>query len=197
MAIGRFTYRGMAPYQPPQPPPFGPDRDAFNEGFKDANDKYLNRLLRDSLEAKLDKLGITDYNSAYSQLAGGRSLTSNATLSDMINNVGSLQPGTPKQENKGSSASAAPAAVASDPVTDYENERKPWQDVLDALNNQQQQQQPDPMQAVGGPGAALDSGATGFRRKRSSARMAGLTNKGTASLKITGQTSQSSGLNIG
>lgn len=49
----------------------------------------------------------------------------------------------------------------------------------------------------GGPGASVDAGATGFRRKRSSARVAGLTTKGTGQFKITGQTAKSSGLNIG
>jgi hypothetical protein len=49
----------------------------------------------------------------------------------------------------------------------------------------------------GGPGASVDAAATGFRRKRSSARVAGLTTKGTSRFKITGQTGKSSGLNIG
>lgn len=49
----------------------------------------------------------------------------------------------------------------------------------------------------GGPGASVDGSATSFRRKRSSARMAGLTTKGTGQFKISGQTTRSSGLNIG
>lgn len=58
--------------------------------------------------------------------------------------------------------------------------------------------EPEPMKfAPGGAGSALDSGATGFRRKRSSARLAGLTSKGTSQFKITGQSAKSSGLNIG
>lgn len=168
---------------------------AVNDGFQSVDDRALNRLLRDSFETKLEKLGITDYNSAYSQLAGGRSLTSNATLSDMINNVGSLTPGEPKKATGGNAGTDTNGGTANDPITDYENERKGYEDLLSQLGDMMKPA--DPMQAVGGPGSALDSGATGFRRKRSSARMAGLTNKGTSSLKITGQTSKSSGLNIG
>lgn len=59
---------------------------------------------------------------------------------------------------------------------------------------------PDPPEfqyTPGGPGASVDGSATSFRRKRSSARMAGLTTKGTGQFKISGQTSKSSGLNIG
>lgn len=49
----------------------------------------------------------------------------------------------------------------------------------------------------GGIGSAVDGGATGFRRKKSSSRLAGLTTKGTSQFKIAGQNSKSSGLNIG
>jgi hypothetical protein len=57
---------------------------------------------------------------------------------------------------------------------------------------------PDFQQATSqGPGSMVDGGATGFRRKRSSARTAGLTSKGTSQFKIGGQTARSSGLNIG
>jgi hypothetical protein len=51
--------------------------------------------------------------------------------------------------------------------------------------------------APGGVGAGVDGNAAGFRRKKSSARMAGLTSKGTGQFKITGQSGKSSGLNIG
>ena len=49
----------------------------------------------------------------------------------------------------------------------------------------------------GGSSSMLDGGATGFRRRRSSARTAGLTSKGTSQFKISGQSGKSSGLNIG
>ena len=49
----------------------------------------------------------------------------------------------------------------------------------------------------GGAGSYVDGNATGFRRRRSSARTAGLTSKGTSQFKIGGQTARSSGLNIG
>ena len=56
---------------------------------------------------------------------------------------------------------------------------------------------PPQMFAPGGAGAGVDGNAAGFRRKKSSARMAGLTSKGTGQFKITGQSGKSSGLNIG
>ncbi len=56
---------------------------------------------------------------------------------------------------------------------------------------------PDPQYMAGGIGSAVDGGATGFRRKKSSARTAGMTSKGTGQLKVSGQNSRSSGLNIG
>jgi hypothetical protein len=57
---------------------------------------------------------------------------------------------------------------------------------------------PDFQQAASqGPGSMVDGGATGFRRKRSAARTAGMTTKGTSQFKIGGQTARSSGLNIG
>lgn len=59
---------------------------------------------------------------------------------------------------------------------------------------------PDPPEfryAPGGTGASVDAAATGFRRRKSSARTAGLTAKGTSQFKISGQTARSSGLNIG
>lgn len=167
---------------------------ALNDGFQNVNDRALNRVLRDNFESKLSGMGITDYNSAYSKLSGGQSLTSNATLFNMINNVGSLTP-----QEKTNSGNADPnqgtSSGGGDEISDYENQPKGYEDLLASLGDMMKQ--PDPMQAVGGPGSALDGGATGFRRKRSSARMAGLTNKGTSALKITGQTSKSSGLNIG
>lgn len=56
---------------------------------------------------------------------------------------------------------------------------------------------PPPQYAPGGAGAVVDGNATGFKRKKSSARMAGLTSKGTSQFKISGQSAKSSGLNIG
>lgn len=57
---------------------------------------------------------------------------------------------------------------------------------------------PEPKFAPGGATSEVDGGmAQGFRRKKSSGRIAGLTTKGTSQFKITGQNSRSSGLNIG
>jgi hypothetical protein len=49
----------------------------------------------------------------------------------------------------------------------------------------------------GGMGVGVDGNAGGFRRKKSSARLAGMTSKGTSQFKIGGQSARSSGLNIG
>lgn len=56
---------------------------------------------------------------------------------------------------------------------------------------------PPPQYLAGGAGADVGTNAAGFRRKKSSARMAGLTSKGTSQFKIGGQSARSSGLNIG
>jgi hypothetical protein len=48
-----------------------------------------------------------------------------------------------------------------------------------------------------GNNESVDGNALGFRRKKSSAKMSGLTSKGTGQFKITGQSGKSSGLNIG
>lgn len=49
----------------------------------------------------------------------------------------------------------------------------------------------------GGMGSSVDGGATGFRRKKSSARAAGLTTKGSGRLRINKGSSGATGLNIG
>ena len=51
--------------------------------------------------------------------------------------------------------------------------------------------------AAGGLGADLGINAAGIKRKKSLAKLAGLTSKGTSQFKIGGQTSKASGLNIG
>jgi hypothetical protein len=56
---------------------------------------------------------------------------------------------------------------------------------------------PEQKFSPGGSSSELEGGAMGFRRKKSSARLAGLTTKGTSQFKINGQTAKSSGLNIG
>lgn len=61
----------------------------------------------------------------------------------------------------------------------------------------------DPLESVGSPfspsgfSQGIDGNAAGFRRKKSSGKMSGLTSKGTSQFKITGQSGKSSGLNIG
>lgn len=49
----------------------------------------------------------------------------------------------------------------------------------------------------GGAGASVDGGALGFRRKKSSARAAGMTTKGTGQFKIASSLGKGTGLNIG
>jgi hypothetical protein len=54
-----------------------------------------------------------------------------------------------------------------------------------------------PTYSLPGNNESVDGNALGFRRKKSSAKMSGLTSKGTGQFRITGQSGQSSGLNIG
>jgi hypothetical protein len=56
---------------------------------------------------------------------------------------------------------------------------------------------PSPQFMPGGVGSSVDGGATGFRRKKSSARAAGLTTKGSGRLRINQGSTGSTGLNIG
>lgn len=100
----------------------------------------------------------------------------------------------PKQEQPTQSAPSGPRNPENYPPIDYtpQVQDQNWTAAPDINITM-----PDPMMTIGGASSSLDSGATGFRRKRSSARLAGLTNKGTSSLKITGQSARSSGLNIG
>lgn len=51
--------------------------------------------------------------------------------------------------------------------------------------------------SMAGFDSSIGDSVTGFRRKRSRARMSGLTSKGTSQFKIGGQSSRSSGLNLG
>lgn len=69
--------------------------------------------------------------------------------------------------------------------------------LADALANFKFPEPPDPQFAPGGASANIDTNASGFRRKKSSARTLGLTSKGTGQFKIAGQSAKSSGLNIG
>ena len=85
----------------------------------------------------------------------------------------------------------------------------PYQSQIDDLlrvisqMSTQQQQAPviniEPPKPTFSASTAVDANATGFTRAKSAAKRAGLTNKGTSRLRInrTGQTSASSGLNIG
>jgi hypothetical protein len=80
-------------------------------------------------------------------------------------------------------------------------DRQLQQSVQEQTTSQQQpvQQQvaPQPTFSPGGVGANVGNNALGFRRKKSSGRIAGLTSKGVGQFRITGQSRQSAGLNIG
>jgi hypothetical protein len=65
------------------------------------------------------------------------------------------------------------------------------------MPEQKAPEMPAQMFTPGGMAAGVDGNAGGFRRKKSSARMAGLTSKGPSQFKITGQSRKSTGLNIG
>ena len=90
----------------------------------------------------------------------------------------------------------AQAAVSGSSVNANNNSNR-LKLLTDALNDFKFPEPKDPMFTPGGVSAGVDTNATGFRRKKSSARTAGLTSKGTSQFKISGQSARSSGLNIG
>ena len=59
------------------------------------------------------------------------------------------------------------------------------------------EEEKDPTSINGGTGSTVDGGATSFRRKRSSARMAGLTSRGTGQFRNSLKVGSASGVNIG
>jgi hypothetical protein len=107
----------------------------------------------------------------------------------------------PKNTGAPAAASAAPAT----PAPTQQNTYNPTPLVPDARQQQpslnimmpEMPAAPPPQYSAGGAGAEVGTNAAGFRRKKSSARMAGLTSKGTSQFKIGGQSARSSGLNIG
>lgn len=107
-------------------------------------------------------------------------------------------------------APAAPAPQApraENPTPLQINQVSPYQSQIDSLtkiiSQMSQQQQPavtvEPPQPTFSASTTVDGNAAGFTRAKSAAKRAGLTSKGTSRLRInrTGQTSASSGLNIG
>jgi hypothetical protein len=110
-----------------------------------------------------------------------------------------IRRGNSKQTATGTAAAPAPAAAPSAaPAPTYD----PTPLTISGAESYQAPEikfpeAPPQMFAPGGAGAGVDGNAGGFRRKKSSGRMAGLTSKGTSQFKITGQSGKSSGLNIG
>ena len=109
-------------------------------------------------------------------------------------------PQHPSNQPKQAAAAPAPSAAAPQPPPTY----NPTPLTIGSNSPQNQSslkfefpEMPPQKFAPGGIAATVDSNAAGFRRKKSSARMAGLTSKGTGQFKITGQSGKSSGLNIG
>lgn len=107
----------------------------------------------------------------------------------------------PKQEQP-----KQPTVTAQDPTPLDVGQSNPYQSQIDDLikviagmNQQQPVVNIDIPKAGFAGSTAVDGNATGFTRAKSAAKRAGLTNKGTARLRInrTGQTTASSGLNIG
>jgi len=114
-------------------------------------------------------------------------------------------PGIRRTATKTNAASTAATAPAETPAaTTQQNDYNPT-----PLATETQQQPslnitmpdmpaaPPPQYLAGGAGADVGTNAAGFRHKKSSAKMAGLTSKGTSLFKIGGQSARSSGLNIG
>jgi hypothetical protein len=59
------------------------------------------------------------------------------------------------------------------------------------------EEKPDPIALSSGTGSTVDGTATSFRRKRSTARAAGLTSRGTGQFRNTLKVGSASGVNIG
>jgi hypothetical protein len=112
------------------------------------------------------------------------------TAGNQINSRGGVTtiiPGSGLPKNNGSTSSApppTPTVVNPTTPTDTPTYTPPEMET------------PAPQYGPGGPGSALDGGATGFRPRRSRWRTSGQTTKGTANLKINGQTGRSSGVNL-
>jgi hypothetical protein len=97
-----------------------------------------------------------------------------------------------------------PAPQASAPERLSIQQSSPYQSQIDALMRQISQMStptppPEPPRPSVSSSTDVDANAAGFTRAQSAAKKARLTNKGTSRLRIsrTGQTSASSGLNIG
>jgi len=111
-----------------------------------------------------------------------------------------FNPKYPSNQPKPNEVVAAPTSPAPPVVPEY----KPTELTIgegsnvDNTNTEPQYPEMPPQQfAPGGAAAGVDGNASGFRRKKSSARMTGLTSKGTSQFKINGQFRRSTGLNIG
>lgn len=140
-----------------------------------------------------------------SQKAGTRGTVQPATQQVPINhgfggNSGKGGVQAVPQPKKAAAPAPAPAPKPAAPV--QQNTYNPTPLVPDARQQQpslniMMPEMPPPQYSAGGAGAEVGTNAAGFRRKKSSARMAGLTSKGTSQFKISGQSARSSGLNIG
>ena len=142
---------------------------------------------------------LTPYNQPKPE--GGRLVKSpfgnNAPLSwyTKVKNINYVAP-----PGKGGAAPAAPLAPASAPT--QQNGYNPTPLTIGGgggftMPEIEFPEAPPQMFAPGGVGAGVEGNAAGFRRKKSSGKLAGLTSKGTGQFKITGQSGKSSGLNIG
>lgn len=126
-----------------------------------------------------------------------------------IGSRGSTATVLPKNYNSGMGATKSPVTAPEQPTTATETTYSP--EPMDVGGGsmdggfdyggmggaQDNSSIPDPKFSPGGSGFGTDSGLTSFKRKRSSRALAGLTTKGPGQLKISGQSSKSSGLNIG
>lgn len=141
----------------------------------------------------------TTYDTYYAGKLGTRTPSPNSSL--FVNNssggytyVGGMQApmaSAPAQESAMDISSYTPSTYTPTPLADA-------QSGYGSGGSTAPDPAPSPSQFLpGGMGSSVDSGATGFRRKKSSARSAGLTTKGAARLRINPSFSSSSGLNIG
>jgi hypothetical protein len=167
--------------------------------FLKLNDKQKARVAKHLREAEINKLPAAaraaqrkanETGKAVGYIGGSGHNSSSATYK------GTVQPMAPVPTFP--STKPAAAAPATTPAPTYD----PTPLTISGAESYQAPEinfpeAPPQMFAPGGAGAGVEGNAMGFRRKKSSARMAGLTSKGTSQFKITGQSGKSSGLNIG
>jgi hypothetical protein len=133
----------------------------------------------------------------YTQVAKSLGIKSYDSTNDYAQVLKKLTGGLTSTAGAAAPASAAPTPEAAPVYKPEPLVAAPVEAPQMPMSTSSQSSSTEQKYSPGGSSAALEGGAMGFRRRKSSARLAGLTSKGTSRFKINGQTSTSSGLNIG